>query len=146
MGARYVLNSSEHGFEQRLKALCRELGATAGFDAVAGDMPEQLLRAMPRKATVYVYGALSQVPVRVGYGDLIFRDQRVHGFYLSNWAARQHPAQLLRAAITIQRTLGSDFRSEVRACLPLEQHDRALSLYANDMTGGKVLFVPGIGR
>lgn len=146
LGAAHVLNSSDVDFDTQLKALCRELKPTVAFDAVAGDMPGRILRVMPRHSVVYVYGALSLAPVQVHPGDLIFRDQRVEGFYLGKWIGDVGMAKLLRAAITVQRALGKDFRSEVRACLPLQEYQRALDVYTGDMSGGKVLFVPGIGQ
>lgn len=144
IGAAHVLNSSAADFTTEFRQLCHDLQATVGFDAVAGDMPGLLLRAMPRHATVYVYGALGDLTVPIGAGELIFRDQRLHGFYLGAWVTTQHPARLLRVAVDVQRMLGDVLRSEVRACMPLEAHQRAIDLYSNDMTGGKILFVPDL--
>ncbi|MBC8161263.1 MAG: zinc-binding dehydrogenase [Roseiflexaceae bacterium] len=142
LGATHILNSADADFDQQLKQRCRELGATVAFDAVAGELTGQLLQAMPRHSEVHVYGALSLGAISAHPGDLIFRDQRILGFYLGHWLREQNPAALLRTAIAVQRLLAKEFRSEVRAVLPLAQHQRALKLYSGDMTGGKVLFVP----
>jgi hypothetical protein len=48
MGADYVLNTSDADFDPSLHELCRRLGATLGFDAVAGEMSARVLRAQPR--------------------------------------------------------------------------------------------------
>ena len=66
----------------------------------------------------------------------------MRGFWLSSWLGHVDAGKLLRAGIAVQRLLSSDFASPVRACLPLEQIQRALELYAKDMTGGKVLILP----
>lgn len=144
LGAEHILDSSRPDFDKQLKALCRELRATIAVDAVAGDMPGRLLGAMPRRSKVYVYGALAQAAIEVHPGDLIFRGGGVTGFYLGTWLQQQNPASILRAAFDVQRMLAKDLRSEVRACLPLDRFQQALDLYTNDMTGGKVLFVPNI--
>src|SRR4029453_8865155 len=59
LGAEYVVNSSEPEFDTRLRELCHRLGATIGFDAVAGEMSPLLLGAQPRGSGLLVYGALS---------------------------------------------------------------------------------------
>ena len=142
LGATHILNSSTPDFDVQLKALCRELKATIAVDAVAGALTGRLLAVMPRDTRVYVYGALDLSAIQLNPGDLIFRNQQVNGFYLGTWVNQQNLAELLRATVAVQRLMGRDFRSEVRAALPLTHHARALELYAGDMTGGKVLFMP----
>lgn len=146
LGARHVLDSGEAGFDARLRDLSRELGARHAFDAVGGELTGRLLRAMPRGAKVTVYGGLAGAAVQIDPGSLIFRDQRADGFWLATWLGYQNPALLLRAAYDIQRLIGGDLRTPVRACLPLEDARRGLELYAGRMTEGKVLFVPGLRR
>lgn len=142
LGAMNILNSSAPDFDTQLKMRCRELKATVAVDAVAGPLTGRVLTAMPRGSQMHVYGALDLSAIQINPGDLIFRNQQVNGFYLGTWAGQQNPVALLRAAVAVQRLMGRDFRSEVRAALPLTQHARALNLYAGDMTGGKVLFMP----
>ena len=146
LGATHILNSSDAHFDQQLKELCRELKASIALDAVAGPMVNRLATALPRHSTIVVYGGLEQAAIQLNPGDLIFRDQHIQGFYLGHWISQQPPLALLQAVITVQRLLARDLRSEVRACLPLSQYQRALSLYSGDMTGGKVLFIPQLGR
>lgn len=59
MGAEHVLDSSDPAFDKNLRELCQRLGATIGFDAVAGEMSGRVLRAQARGGRLLVYGALS---------------------------------------------------------------------------------------
>ncbi|MCU0491307.1 MAG: zinc-binding dehydrogenase, partial [Chloroflexaceae bacterium] len=145
-GASYVLNSSEPGFEKQLRQLCKELNATIGFDAVAGEMTGQLLHAMPNGGRVIVYGALSLAGCLVHPSDLIFQQKRVEGFWLADWFRTQTPLTSLRTALALQRLFGSTLKTSVRACFPLEETATALKLYARSMTEGKVLLMPGLRR
>jgi len=143
-GAEHVLNSGDADFEERLRELCRRLGVTASFDAVAGEMTGRLLRAMPDGGRVVVYGALSQEPCAADPRSLIFESKRVEGFWLSRWL---RSANFLRRVVTaqqVQKLLDSDLKTEVRARLPLEQAAEGLREYAGEMTGGKILLVPGM--
>src|SRR6516162_4872072 len=43
MGAEHVLNSSEPGFDDELRKICHKLGASIGFEAVAGETSGRVL-------------------------------------------------------------------------------------------------------
>jgi hypothetical protein len=44
----------------------------------------------------------------------------------------------------VQKLLKDELRTEIRARLPLEQATEGVRLYEREMTGGKILFVPGV--
>jgi hypothetical protein len=50
---------------------------------------------------------------------------------------------LLRVARRVQKLLASDFRTEIQARVPLAEAVQGVEQYAANMTGGKVLLVPG---
>lgn len=146
LGADLVLNSSDDGFDEKLRALARDLRATCAIDAVSGAMTEQLAAAMPRGSRILVYGALGNQEFKVHPGTLIFRNITFEGFWLSSWVGEQNPASLGRAAVEIQQMLADTMRSEVRACFPLEETAEAITLYSAAMTEGKVLLMPSLTR
>lgn len=145
-GAAYVLNSSDPAFDQQLRELSRRLGATLALDAVAGEMPDRLLSAMPRGARVTVYGALSGESAPIDPRALIFRQQQVDGFWLTEWIKQQSLLEQLRAGSMVQRLLRSELKTTVRAALPLEDALRGIELYTENMSAGKVLLVPGLRK
>ena len=60
--------------------------ATCCTPGCAGDMTGQLISALPRKGTCFVYGGLSQQPVgAIPPMDLIYHQKRVEGWLLPNW-------------------------------------------------------------
>ncbi|MBI5496779.1 MAG: zinc-binding dehydrogenase [Deltaproteobacteria bacterium] len=143
LGARHVLSTHEPDFDARLAALCRELSATLAFDAVAGDMSARVLRALPRGGRLVIYGALSEAPCTINPGDLLFGRKRLEGFWLSDLFQASRLPTLLKGAVRVQQWHDPDFISTVRARFPLERAPEALRAYAQDMTDGKVLLVPG---
>jgi NADPH:quinone reductase-like Zn-dependent oxidoreductase len=146
LGAVHVFDSSDPDFDVRLEKACRRLGVTLAFDAVAGDMTGRIVRALPRRARVIVYGALSQEAVQVHAGDLIFGHKRIGGFWLTHWISRTPLHEVARAGLTIQQKLGEDFRTEVQARLPLAEVHEAIARYKASMTRGKVLLLPARSR
>jgi NADPH:quinone reductase-like Zn-dependent oxidoreductase len=143
LGAEHILNSEAPDFDQQLRALCRQLDARLAFDAVAGRMTARLLNAMAPGAKVVVYGGLASEPIQLNPGNIIFTQQRIEGFYLSRWIAKQPPLSL----IMMQRQLyglGDVTHAAIQLRAPLAEAQRAIAAYEANMSAGKVLLVPGL--
>jgi NADPH:quinone reductase-like Zn-dependent oxidoreductase len=141
LGAEYVVNSSDSGFDDQLRALCHKLGASISFEAVAGEMSGRILRAQPDGSRMLVYGGLSMKGVTLDPGSLIFERKHVEGFWLSAWLREKNMLSQLRIANQVQELLGGDLKTEIRARLPLEKAAEGLAQYAANMTAGKFLLV-----
>jgi NADPH:quinone reductase-like Zn-dependent oxidoreductase len=143
-GAKYVLNSSREGFAEELKSLCEQLGATAAFEAVAGDFTGIVLNAMPRGATMYVYGGLSQEPCgNIDPIDLVFLGKTITGFFLGSWLKKIGPLRALLTARRVQQMLVEGrIETAVQKRVNLDQVVAGLTDYVNGMTAGKVLIMP----
>jgi NADPH:quinone reductase-like Zn-dependent oxidoreductase len=57
LGAEHVIVTNE-GFAGTLGALSAELGTTAVFDGVGGDLPGRIVPDLPMNSTIYLYGFL----------------------------------------------------------------------------------------
>jgi NADPH:quinone reductase-like Zn-dependent oxidoreductase len=143
LGARHVLDSSDPEFDRQLKALSRQLSATLAFDAVAGALTGRLIEALPRGASVRVYGALSEEPVVLNPGQLIFSGKGVSGFYLTELFSPATLPFLLKGALEIQALVEEGFTTTVADRRPLGEAGAAIDAYLRDMGAGKVLLVPG---
>jgi NADPH:quinone reductase-like Zn-dependent oxidoreductase len=145
-GAEHVLDSGAEDFDERLGKLCKELRATVGFDAVAGEMTGRILGAMPVGSRIIVYGALSGGGCLVDPRSLIFEDKHVEGFWLSKWLRSQNILKMLRTTRRVQKLLAGDLRTEIRARLSLEEAVEGIRQYSEHMTGGKILLIPGLKK
>jgi NADPH:quinone reductase-like Zn-dependent oxidoreductase len=143
-GAREVLDSSEENFDERLAEVCKRVRATVAFDAVAGKLTGRVLHAMPSGSECVVYGGLSMEGCLLDPRSLIFERKRVRGFWLSDWMRTAGALKMFSASRSVQKILKNELRTEIRARLPLEQAAEGVRLYEREMTGGKILFVPGI--
>lgn len=146
IGAEHVVNSSDAGFESSLRDLCHRLGATIGFDAVAGEMSAKVLRAQPPGSCLRVYGGLSLAACQADPSSLIFEGKRLQGFWLSAWLRSKSLLGQLRVARDVQKLLSSDLKTEFQARVPLKDAAHGLRQYAANMTAGKVLLVAGLSR
>ena len=59
LGAEYVVVTSRDGWQEELQKLIEKLNISVVFDAIAGDMTGTMMRLLPAKGTVIVYGGLS---------------------------------------------------------------------------------------
>lgn len=142
-GASLILNSNDEDFDTQLAAACREQGALLALDAVGGMLSYRVLHALPPGGKIIVYGLLSKEHVQADVGDLIFENKSVEGFWLTEWAQHKNMFQMLSLWRLAQKLITSDLRSEIRVRYPLEEAKTAVALYQEQMTGGKVLLVPG---
>ncbi len=141
-GATHVLDSSEEGFVEELRALSAKLGVSLALDAVGGETTGQLFAAMPPGSVVRVYGMLSNAPCRVETSDLVFHGKRIEGFTMYEWLESTSTLGQLFAIMKVQGLLGGVLRTQVRARFSLAEHDAALAAAQQGASDGKVLLVP----
>jgi len=145
LGATYVLDSSDPDFAQNLSNLSLTLNARLYFDAVGGPLLGQLLMAAPHGATILSYGRLSAEPCVIEPGALILHRKNINGFFLSDWIKNRKLIQVLGDINKVKSLLNSDMHTHIKMRLPLSQVNEALDAYKAEMTGGKILLVPGSG-
>ncbi|MFN5058938.1 MAG: alcohol dehydrogenase catalytic domain-containing protein [Chloroflexota bacterium] len=139
LGATEVLVSSDPDFFSHLAHACTHYQAGIGFDAVAGELTGVMLKAMPARARVLVYGALSSASVDVDVSTLLFGTKVVEGFWLTEWIHRRGMVQVIRAMRDIQNALYPAMTTEVTATYPLETAVAGIRAYEEQMGTGKIV-------
>lgn len=138
-GADIVLNSSEAGFEQQLHDVCHQNNTCIAFDAVAGPLSNQLLKAMPTNSRVIVFSALSKQAIQVSPGLLIFEDKRIDSFWLGPWLSKHNIVKMMLLWKRAQKQIPNHLKSEIRKIYSLREVKEAICDYRSQMTGGKIL-------
>jgi NADPH:quinone reductase-like Zn-dependent oxidoreductase len=144
LGASMVLNSTDTDFETQLRELCKKHQIRLALDAIGGSMTDILLKAVLRDGKVIIYSRLSGEQPCVSYNNFIGPDKSLGGFLVSAWAAKRNFLQNLMMWRRAQQLMGSDLHSEIRARVSLQEAPQAVKDYQDNMSGGKILFVPGI--
>jgi len=138
-GAQIVVDTTAADWEATLDALITEHQPQAFFDCVCGEVGSKVLAALPPKANIYNYGALGGLSYDVGVGELIFKDKRIHGFWLNHQIA--DPVRGAAAASAMMTHLAAGvYKTEVAKRFKTSEFAEALEFYKNNMTAGKVLF------
>lgn len=139
LGATYVLNREDKGFETELASLASELGATLFLDALSGPHTSQLLKAAPSRSTLVVYARLAGDSVQVNSVDLIKRDIKIVGFQLGNWLQTKGLFFKLSFVKQVKKQLGNTLSSHIRQTFSLEEVELAITQCTQNMGSGKVL-------
>lgn len=139
-GQKYVLNSQSANYVSQLDDFCKTNNVTLFFDAVGGSHTSVLLDLAPQKSKIIVYANLSDDNVCFDPRGLLQNDKAIGGFFLANWSAKQNTLKTLQMANRIQNLTKDTLNIPVRKCFTIENANQALSLYRNNMTGGKILF------
>jgi trans-2-enoyl-CoA reductase len=75
-------------FREAVRAAAGGADVRLGLNLVGGRSGSALVRCLGEGGRLVTYGGMSRRPVEVGAGDLIFRDVRLHGFWVSRWGER----------------------------------------------------------
>jgi NADPH:quinone reductase-like Zn-dependent oxidoreductase len=141
-GADVVLcESDEHVLEQ----IARTVGARGvryALDSVAGPSGSRLARALGPDGSMVVFGAISDKPLSIDPGALIFRNASVRGWWLSDWFRNASPEQVATLFdATIPLVADGTLRSPIAAQYSLEDARRAVAAAEGSQRNGKILLV-----
>ncbi|KAL4419418.1 hypothetical protein ABPG77_006345 [Micractinium sp. CCAP 211/92] len=112
------------------------------LDCVSGEAATACAKALAPGGTMVTYGAMSQQPLSVPPGLLIFSDIRLRGFWLTGgyakmkdgWKAKE---QLVDHVCALFRT--KVIKPTQVECVSLDRWEQALQRVKSDHRGGKVL-------
>lgn len=115
-----------------------------GLDAIGGAATGALAAALSDGGTVVVYGLLSGQPCAIDARDLVFRDIRLRGFWLSAWygGASADEIRHLNGFVAEQFAAGR-LSVDVAGRYRLADHVAAMRHAAAGGRDGKILFTGG---
>ncbi|UCG23186.1 MAG: zinc-binding dehydrogenase [Chloroflexota bacterium] len=145
-GASIVLNSRHSEFERQLQEACHRYDVHLAFDAVGGALTRQLLQAMPERSEVIIYGLLSGEPAQADMKQLVFQKKRINNYFIVSWLEGKNLIQSLLLWRRAQKLVASDLKTDIRARYPLQEIKQAVEEYQRQMTGGKMVLIPGEGN
>ena len=141
-GVEHVLVTSEKDFESELGKLAAELGTTAVFDGVGGELTGRIAPTLPMYSTIYFYGFLgAAAPVMISSLLIMAKNLVLKRF--SNFASETvADPQRLTMAITYLEGVIDDplFQTRVGKEFAFDQIDAAMAYEA--MPGAKAVLVP----
>jgi NADPH:quinone reductase len=115
LGAKYVLDMTADGFTDQLKQLVHTLNVRAAIDAIAGEMPNLLMEAMPVRSLILILGRLSGEPIRFdGLKYLVGKQHILKGFSINEWFLQKNLIGQFLTGIKAQKLLLNGYRTQVQ--------------------------------
>ncbi|XP_077754943.1 enoyl-[acyl-carrier-protein] reductase, mitochondrial isoform X2 [Canis aureus] len=127
LGAEHVLTEEElrkHEMKNFFKDMPQPRLA---LNCVGGKSSTELLRHLAPGGTMVTYGGMAKQPVIASVSQLIFKDLKLRGFWLSQWKKDHSPAQFKELILTLCGLIGRG-QLTAPACseVPLQDYERAL--------------------
>lgn len=143
-GEKYVLDSSNDDFLNKLNEVCQKLKPTIAFDAVGGEATALLYNVLPEYSQVIVYGGLSGESISgINTMDVIFKNKKLLGFNLNDWIDSKSSDEYFAITNKLQDMfISGELKTEIQASFPLDDIVKGIRTYIKSMSGGKVLFTP----
>ncbi len=147
LGAKCALDLNSPTFEEELRKACKELNARVAFDAVAGDMPARLAKAMPENSVIHVYGWLSGGEAKLAGVEAEMKKKNIRSgsFFVMKDKIMTDPEEKKRALDVISNDIkagGPLFKLTVARKYHLDEYKTGLEVYKKIATQGKVVFLP----
>lgn len=142
LGANKAINISNNGFESEIMQATKNMGKVLYLDCVGGgSIPYQILNCLPDSSKMLVYGRLEQnLPPDFQPQDLLFHHYAIEGFWLSKKALELNFLQTLNNTRKVNNMLSDGFETKIVNKFGLENFEKAIYGYYNNMSAGKVLF------
>jgi NADPH:quinone reductase len=140
LGADAVICTADESIEERVRTITGGTGVPYALDCVGGATGAAVVPALAVGGRMLVYGTLSLEPMTVDPRMLIVGQQRIEGFWLSQWVKGQGVLRMLRLFRKINRLLtGGILTSEVGGTFGLEAIQAAVKEADTPGKAGKVL-------
>jgi trans-2-enoyl-CoA reductase len=139
-GADHVLTEEE--FDPRMiKDLCQGNQPRLALNGVGGESAGALAKSLGNSGTLVTYGGMSMKPLTVGTGQLIFKDLRFRGFWITAWYRHAQLTEITSMLKQVESlVLEHSIQIPVEAAYSLTEHQQALRHAQQTSRSGKILF------
>jgi NADPH:quinone reductase-like Zn-dependent oxidoreductase len=142
LGADEVICSDDEDIPQRVREITGKEGLKKAIDAVGGETGAAVVRALGRGGVLLVYGLLSERPMPIDGGRMIFTSATVRGFWLGEWMRSAPPERQQAVTAEMLRSMATqEIVPPVEAEYPLADILAAVEHSERPGRSGKVLLV-----
>jgi NADPH:quinone reductase len=142
LGAEKVIDVSNEGYEVDIKNATKNYNKVLYLDCVGGGAtPYKILNCLPDSSKMLIYGRMEQVEaMQMAPQDLLFHHYSIEGFWLSKKASEQNFLKTMLNTSKVNRMLSAGFETNIANKFKIEDFEKAIFGYYNNMSAGKVLF------
>lgn len=142
LGADEVICEADDDVVARVKEITGGKGVRYAIDSVAGRSGGQLIQALAPGGTAIIFGAISNKPLVVDSGALLFKGNTVRGWWLARWFRTASPEQIsLLFAELMPLVANGTLHAPVAAEYDLADVKQAVAAAAGSERNGKIVLV-----
>ncbi|WP_312798225.1 zinc-binding dehydrogenase [Tianweitania sp.] len=140
-----VVATDEDGWQDKARAMVGGATVSRAIDSLGGDGPSQVLSVASDGAELISFGAMTQQPLKIAAGDLLFRGITVKGF----WGAKppvkpERIAELLHELI--RDAASGKLKLPIEAAYTIEDIAKAVSASGEPGRKGKIAIKGASGQ
>jgi NADPH:quinone reductase-like Zn-dependent oxidoreductase len=125
---------------KHIQTITNGKGINYGLDAVAGTVTDLMVKAAAHRATILVYGVLDSDSWKLSPGEVLFKEAKIHGFWLAKWFTDVTPAVIGRVIGEMFQWMATKVVTPVtEATFPFSEYAAAIERSVKTGKGGKVL-------
>ncbi|EFO80177.1 alcohol dehydrogenase [Oscillochloris trichoides DG-6] len=141
-GADVVLCERDPDLLDQIAQIVGARGVRYALDSVAGVSGSRLIQALGQGGQMVVFGAISRQPLSIDPSALIFRNIKLHGWWLAEWFQNANPSQVMDLLATLQPLVADGtLRAPIAAEYGLEEVHQAIAAAEQSERNGKILLV-----
>jgi NADPH:quinone reductase len=142
LGASEAINITDPNYEILIRKATQKSGKILYLDCVGGGaQPYKILNCLPDNSKMIVYGRMEQTAIaEIIPQELLFHHYSIEGFWLTKTATERSFLQTLNMTRKVNQLLASGFETKIVNKFGLENFEKAIYGYYNNMSAGKVLF------
>lgn len=142
LGADEVICETDEDVVARVKEITGGKGARYAIDSVAGRSGGQVIQALTSGGTAVIFGAISNKPLVIDPGTLLFKGQTVRGWWLARWFRTASSEQIsLLFAELLPLVADGTLRAPVAAEYDLANVKQAVAAAEGSERNGKIVLV-----
>ncbi|XP_036913105.1 enoyl-[acyl-carrier-protein] reductase, mitochondrial isoform X1 [Sturnira hondurensis] len=141
LGAEHIITEEELR-KPETKSLFKDVPQPRlALNCVGGRSSTELLRHLAPGGTMVTYGGMAKQPIIASVSQLIFKDLKLRGFWLSQWKKDHSPAQFKELILTLCDLIHRG-QLTAPACteVPLQDHHSALETSMKPFMSSKQIF------
>eukprot|EP00249_Psilotum_nudum_P001438 c13904_g1_i1 orf=69-1085(+) len=142
IGADEVINFKEENVVELVKKITGGKMAFGAIECVGGELTKVVASCLRTSGTILVYGVLGDPDLHIGIHDILFRDVKVQGFWLSRWFGKLAAFEMRKIGAEIMTLLDKKIMQPLAGeKFPLELFKEAILKSQVIGRGGKVFLV-----
>ena len=136
LGIEHVVSTGEEGWKKKARAIAGTGEIVFGIDSIGGKASGDMVSILSDGGTLVPFGSMTGEPMQIESGEIIFKDKKVAGFWLSRLKTAERGEMV---AALVKKVVSGALKLPVAGIFDLAQASEAATASVKASRRGKVL-------